>query len=693
MPIIIGVAIFFPVIIALFVFGFGRRYRLWKLGQADNRTERWFTRLMTTLSIAIANIRILRVKEIYPGLMHSLIFGGVALLFLGKIIRLFSFGGLTTPPQSIYLYASLISEIGGVLIVIGGGMAIYRRYIKKPPRLDTVPEDTLVFVWGFLLVLTGFMIKGFRIAISDVPPTDWAMWSPVGYFISHAFPTFVTEIKNEILVWHRVLFHTIPAFIFFGYIWVIRSRLQHIILSPLNIFFRSLKPKGALVPIDLENVETFGVGSIENFTWKQLLDLDACTRCGRCQDACPANFSGKALNPKKVILDLKAHLYETYPVPLVRKPIESRQDMISEVITEEVIWDCTTCRACQEACPVYIEHVDKIVDMRRHLALERAQFPESAQDALKSLGARGHPFRGATATRTDWTEGLEVKILSEDSNVDLLYWVGCTAALDERNMRVAMATAKILKAAGINFGILGMEESCCGDPARRMGDEYLFQTLCQKNIALLKSYNVKRILTTCPHGFNVFKNEYPQFGGDFEVIHHTQFIVGLIRDGKLKLGRLDGKKIAYHDSCYLGRYNDIYQAPREILSALDGAERVELARYGTTSFCCGGGGGHMWMEEEPDKRVSVRRIEDIIEAKVDLVATACPYCLTMFEDAIKAKEMEESIKVMDLSELIAEALEERVKLAKPKKLVAAEALPKETQPDIRASADEETRGD
>ncbi len=657
MPIIIGVAIFFPVIIALFVFGFGRRYRLWKLGQPDKRTDNWRTRLMTTLSIAIANIRILRLKELYPGLMHSLIFGGVALLFLGKIIRLFSFGGLTLPPQSIYLYASLISEIGGVLILIGGGMAIYRRYIKKPPRLDTVPEDTLVFVWGFLLVLTGFMIKGFRISISDVPPTDWAMWSPVGYLISHAFPTFVTEIKNEILVWHRALIHTIPAFIFLGYIWVNRSRLQHILLSPLNIFFRSLKPKGALVPLDLENIETFGVGSIENFTWKQLLDLDACTRCGRCQDACPANFSGKALSPKKVILDLKAHLYETYPVPLVRKPIEPRKDIISDVITEEVIWDCTTCRACQEACPVYIEHVDKIVDMRRHLALERAQFPESAQDALKSLGTRGHPFRGATATRTDWAYGLEVKILSEDSNVDLLYWVGCTAALDERNMKIAMATARILKAAGINFGILGMEESCCGDPARRMGDEYLFQTLCQKNIELFQSYNVKRILTTCPHGFNVFKNGYPQFGGNFEVIHHSQLIADLIREGRLKPGKLEGKRIAYHDSCYLGRYNDIYQPPREILSALSGVERVELARYGTTSFCCGGGGGHMWMEEDPDKRVNARRVEDIIEAKVDLVATACPYCLTMFEDALKAREMEESIKVMDLSELVAETLE------------------------------------
>ncbi len=657
MPIIIVAAVLFPIIIALFVFGFWRRCWLWMAGQKENRFEKWPTRLISTLAVAIVNIRILRWSELYPGLMHLFMFGGAALFVLGKIIRLFSFIGLTVPPQNIYLYASLIAEIGAVLILIGGGMAVYRRYIRRPSRLDTKPEDTLVFVWAFLLILTGFMIKGFRIAISEVSPPDWAMWSPVGYLISGAFPTFITEAKNEILVWHRTLIHAIPAFAFLGYIWVIRSRLQHILLAPLNVFFRSLKPAGALTPIDLETAETFGVANIEHFTWKQLLDLDACTRCGRCQDACPAYFSGKALNPKQVIQDLKTHLYEVYPIPILRKPIESRQDMVTEVITEEVIWDCTTCRACQQACPIYVEHIDKIVDMRRNLAMERSQFPESVQEALKSLGAREHPWRGTTATRTDWAEGLEVKVLSEDSDIDILYWVGCTAALDDRNMKVSAATAKILQAAGINFGILGAEESCCGDPARRMGDEYLFQTLCEKNIELLKGYNVKKIVTTCPHCFNSLKNEYPQFGGNFEVIHHTQFITDLIGSGKLKLGGLDGNKVvAYHDSCYLGRYNDIYQPPRDILKAIGGIKKVELARSGPTSFCCGGGGGHMWMEEAPDQRVNVKRTEQIIEAKVDLVATACPYCLTMFEDGLKTKEVEESIKAMDLSELVVQVL-------------------------------------
>ncbi|MDP3880449.1 MAG: heterodisulfide reductase-related iron-sulfur binding cluster [Dehalococcoidales bacterium] len=657
MPIIIAVGIAFPAIIALFVFGFMRRYRLWKIGQADNRTDNWPTRLMTTLAVGLANVRIVRPKELYPGVMHTLIFGGTALLFLGKIIRLFSFGGLTIPPQSIFLYSSLIAEIGGVFIIVGGVMAIYRRYIRKPSRLDTKPDDSLVFVWAFLLVLTGFMIKGYRIAVSDITPPDWAMWSPVGYLISYIFPTFMTEAKDEILVWHRVLIHTIPALVFLGYIWLNRSRLQHIVFSPLNVYFRSLKPKGALNPIDLETTETFGVSTIEGFTWKQLLDLDSCTRCGRCQDACPAFFSGKALNPKKVIQDLKEHMNETYPIPLVRKAIESRKDMISEAITDEVIWDCTTCRACQQACPVYIEHVDKMIDMRRSLAMERSEFPESAQEALKSLGTREHPWRGTTATRTDWAEGLGVKVLSEDSNIDILYWVGCTAALEDRNMKVSAATARIMQAAGVNFGILGLEESCCGDPARRMGDEYLFQTLCQKNIEILKSYNVSKIVTTCPHCFNSLKNEYTQFGGNFEVVHHTRFITDLIKDDKLKLGGLDVEKaVAYHDSCYLGRYNDIYQEPRDILGAISGIKKVEMARCGSTSFCCGGGGGHIWMEEEPEKRVNVKRTQDVIDAKADMVATACPYCLSMFEDGLKTKEVAETVKAMDLSELVAQAM-------------------------------------
>jgi len=658
LPIIIGVLIFVPLLILLFVFGFGRRYQLWKLGKGESCSDQWVTRLKSALAVAFVNWRIIRSKELYPGIMHLLMFWGAAILIPGKLVRLFSYAvGINTPPQDIFLYSSLASEIGAVLIIVGGCLAVVRRYILKPPRLDTKSEDTLIFVWVALIILTGLMAKGYRIASSEVSPVDWAMWSPVSYLISHAFPTFILEVKNEILVWHRAMFHTIPAFILLGYIWVYRSRLQHIILSPLNVYFRSLKPRGALPSINLEEAEIFGAAKVEDFSWKQLLDLGACTRCGRCQDACPAYASGKPLSPKQVIQDLRAHFEEeVYPIPFLRKPAESRRDMLAEVITEDVIWNCTTCYACQEVCPVYVEPIVKIIEMRRNLVLEQGNIPETGEGALRSIEARGHPWRGTTLTRTDWKEGLDIKTLAEDSDIDMLFWVGCTEALEERSTKVAQAIARVLKMAGINFGILGVEETCCGDPARRLGNEYLFQMQVEANIELLKKYDIKKIVTGCPHCFNTLKYEYPQFGGEFEVIHHTELIARLIKEGKLGTIR-GGGVVTYHDSCYLGRYNDIYEPPRQILRSM-GINPVEMERNREYSFCCGAGGGHMWLEEQRSgERINEMRTEQAMAVKAEVIATACPYCLQMFEDGIKSKEAEESVKVMDVAELLMESAE------------------------------------
>ncbi len=671
------------IVIGIFIYAIYRRYKLWRLGEPDNRFDHLGKRVWVFIVAGIVDgllhrkffgvaedlghrplsVKDLLPKELYPGIAHFLIFIGCIVLILGAFLDFISHYFFHFMHGGFYLGYSAVVDAFGILVLVGVVLVIIRRYVQRPDRLDNKREDWIALLLIGLVVVTGFIVEGFRIAATELKDTpDWAPWSPGGYILALAFSGLS---ESALLIWHRVWWwlHILIGFGAIAYVSLYWNRLWHIIVSPVNVFFRSLEPKGALVPINLEITETFGASKIEDFTWKQLMDLDACTRCGRCQDACPAYFSGKALNPKKVIQDLKTHLDEVYPIPLVRKAVEPRKDMITEVITEEVIWDCTTCRACQQACPIYVEHIGKIIDMRRNLAMERSQFPETAQQALQCLGARGHPWRGTTATRTDWAKGLEVKALSEDSNIDMLYWVGCTAALEDRNMKVSAATARILQAVGINFGILGAEEGCCGDPARRMGDEYLFQTLCQKNIELLKSYNVKKVLTTCPHCFNTLKNEYPQFGGNFEVIHHTQFIADLIHDGKLKLGGLDGSKlVTYHDSCYLGRYNNIYQAPRDVLKAIGGIKRIELARSKSTSFCCGGGGGHMWMEEEPDKRVNVKRTEDVIKAKVDLVATACPYCLSMFEDGLKTKEVAESIKAMDLSELVVQVLQNGVKM-------------------------------
>ncbi|MFC1982860.1 (Fe-S)-binding protein [Chloroflexota bacterium] len=668
--------------VVILVYAIYQHYRRWRLGGPANRFNHLGKRLWDFIVIAIVDGIVhrkffgcadslghrrlsfadLKPKEFYAGLAHFLVFIGAIILLLGTTLEFVSHYIYEFNHGSFYLIYSLVTDIGGMMAIIGVIMAMVRRYGYRPDRMDNKWDDLVALLLILVIVVTGFIVEGLRIAATELKTNpEWASWSPGGYVLAIAFSGLS---EGALRIWHAIMwwFHIILSLGAIVYVALFYSKLFHIIWDPINVFFRSLQPRGALAAIDFETTELFGVSKIEEFTWKQLLDLEACTRCGRCQDACPAYFSGKALSPKKVIQDLRTHLDDVYPMhvlskPITNKPAESRKDMISEVITDEVLWDCTTCRACMQACPVYIEHVDKIIDMRRNLAMERSQFPEEVQDTLKSLGTRMHPYRGTTATRTDWAEGLEVKELSEDSDIDILYWVGCSAALEDRNMKVSQATTKILQSLGIKFGILGAEESCCGDPARRIGDEYLYQTICQSNIEILKGYNVKKILTTCPHCFNTLKHEYPQFDGNFEVVHHTQFLADLIREGKLKIGSLsDSKKAAYHDSCYLGRYNDIYQEPREIMKAIGGIEDVELSRHGTNSFCCGGGGGHMWMEEESDKRVNTRRVREIIEAKVDMVATACPYCVVMFEDAVKAEGAEETLQVKDLSELVAEAL-------------------------------------
>ena len=659
LPIIIGFLILFIGLLTVSVLSFWwRHYRLWYLGKEENRSDHRATRLKTLFAVTFGHVRFW--KELYPGTMHFLIFWGAILIFLGKIVRLFSYPlGLTNPPQNIFKYASFVSEIGGLLVIFGGCMAVYRRYIVKPSRLETKPTNTLIYLGGIVLLITGYLIKGYRIALvggSVVP--DWFSWAPISYLISRFFLILPTVPLNELLVWHRVLIHALPAFLFFTYVFITRTPLQHFFLSPINIYFRNLKLKGILLPIpNFEEAETFGVREISEYTWKQLLDLEACTNCGRCQDVCPAHLTGKPLSPRRMTQNLKDHLWREGP-KLLTTPIDQRQPeaIMEKTVGEDELWACTNCMACEEACPVYIEQISRNIDLRRYLVLVETKYSSDIRLTLKNMEKSNNPWGMSRGARTEWTQGLEIKTFAEVADPEILFWVGCCGSLDARNQRVATSVVKILQACQVRFGILGNQEGCCGDPARRIGNEYLFQTIAEANIEILKGCGVKKILTLCPHCFHTLKNEYPQFGGEFQVIHHTQFLTELLTSGKLKLTKPIDKVITYHDSCYLGRANQIYEAPRKILHSIPGLKLIEMERHHNRSFCCGAGGGRMWMEEHIGTRINQMRTDQAIEVKAEWVGTACPYCLTMLGDGIKEKGKAETMAAYDLSELVEKSM-------------------------------------
>ena len=454
---------------------------------------------------------------------------------------------------------------------------------------------------------------------------------------------------------HRLTwwFHLLLSFTFLACIPY--TKMMHLITGPLNIYTANLDPIGAsLKSIDFETAPTLGVNSLKAFTWKDLLDLDACTECGRCTDACPANTVGKELSPRDIILELRS-LPTAVPTP---DPTAEAMAIIGTVPATSPfrLWQCTTCAACVEACPVFIEQMPKIVDMRRHLVMEQADFPESMQESITSLESRGHPFRGTQATRLDWADGLNIPQIQDAKDADVLLWVGCSGALIERNQKITRATAQLLTKAGVNFAILGREEKCCGDPARRIGNEFLFETLAKESVLTLKKYQVKKIVTPCPHCFNAVKNEYPRHGGDFEVYHHTEFLARLVDEGRLKPLSASGKKITFHDPCYLGRQNGIFDEPRQLVSISSEQGPLEMPRSHASSFCCGGGGGMSFVEEPPTQRVNQERAREALQTGADVVAVACPFCMTMMEDGVNAIKGERDASVLDVSELLLQSM-------------------------------------
>ncbi|MDP2729699.1 MAG: (Fe-S)-binding protein [Dehalococcoidales bacterium] len=595
---------------------------------------------------------------------HALMFWGfVTFVFFYFLFIILGAGfGLSESLEHtrFFFYYAWVMDIMAVLVVTGAGWGIIRRYVVRPERLATERTFEAIVILGsvFFHPITHLFKEATSIALGHPPVGLGAALPPVSSALSSIFsgsPVGTVETASIWFFWAHWLT------VLFVLVIIPYTRYFHVMAAPINIFFKAAPPKGVLSKIDIETAENFGLSRITDLTWKQILDLYTCVICNNCQEQCPATATGKPLNPRKIIQDLKMQLLDVAPRLIKAKDdaaiaeINPENSVAGKVLAEDEVWACTTCRACDEVCPLWVEHIDKIVEARRNLVMEQSNIPETAEGALRSIEDRGHPWRGTTATRTDWTEGLDVKTLADDSDVDVLYWVGCTSALEERSTRVARAVAKVLQSAGVKFGILGDEESCCGDPARRLGNEYLFQMVAESNIEILKRYNIKEIVTSCPHCYQVIKNEYPQFGGNFEVTHHTEFIAQLFEEKKLSLVKGPSGTVTYHDSCYLGRYNDIYRQPREILGNMPGVRVVEMENNRSRSFCCGGGGGRMWLEERIGTRISEQRTEEAIKAGAEIIATACPFCLQMFDDALKAKGVAEKMKVKDLAELVAES--------------------------------------
>jgi Fe-S oxidoreductase/nitrate reductase gamma subunit len=662
--------------VALAIFGYGiyRRWQLWSaLGKSEIRNDQIKERIKNFILNGILQVKTF--KDFYPGLMHGLIFFGFFVLIFGAAFDATEFHvaeplGVPFMIGKFYLVFSFLMELFGLFVLIGVMMAAYRRYITKPDRLgykneaDNTPDDAVVLALIAGIIVTGFIIEALRLHVTNPP---WEVWSFIGYGTSKLF---MGIDEGTATVLHKLMWWT-HTFIALGFIaYIPYSRLLHIITTPANHFMASLKPAGNLEPIrDFETAESFGAGQLEDFTWKQVFDSDACTRCGRCQDGCPAYLSGKPLSPKKVIQDLKTYWLERAPlvaeakknsktagegaVPEVPAPEKA---MVGEVIDLHELWACTNCMYCVEHCSSSIEHVQKIINMRQYKVLTEADLSPELQLTFRNMENNSNPWGVGSHLRADWAKDLGIKTLAENADVEYLFYVGCAGSFDERGKKVSVAFAKILQTAGVSFGILGTEEGCCGDSAMRGGNEYLSQALMQANADVMNGYGVKKIICTCPHGYNSLKKDYPHFGGKYEVYHHTEIIAELIAKGKIALKKPVEGLFTYHDSCFLGRYNNVYDQPRQILQAVPNMKLTEMDRNLDKSFCCGAGGARMWMEEDIGERINNMRTDQAIAVKADTVAVGCPFCLTMVADGIKARSKEESISALDIAEIVWSAM-------------------------------------
>jgi len=638
--------------------------RMWILlnlirqGKKEQRIDHITLRLKTVLVEVLlgwCNLKRIHQKKLSE-IGHSFMVLGFGLFAVGYIIFIgfgAGFGLFTTPSGSLFeKICFTILDVAGILLLIEIIWAFIKRYILKPARLEESSKEggglLLPLVLGLMLslIIFHYCIVGFGYSVNDISGS----WPPIGASIagflhdSGLSKTMMVKVYNTI--WWANYIVIISFILYAPY-----SKHLHPLFSPANIFFRSLnRNKGILRSAKLVESETFGAGTIKDLSWKQRLDLFACTDCGRCQEKCPAYLTGKPLSPWKVIKYLRINLLHQ-----IKDKNSLNLELVENVVASEEAWACTSCLACQEICPVLNEHLHTIMELRRNQVLEHARFPTELRKIFRNTEIYGDPLGMGKARRLDWARGEADVRVKEGNSYDYLIFVGCGSAFFDRNQEPIKILIQLLQANGFSVGVLGKEELCCGDPIRRAGNEFLFQELVRKNISHFERFEFKNIVTACPHCYNTLKFEYPDFGGSFEVLHHTQLLHQLFEEGRLELKNKLNRKVVYHDPCYLGRYNGIYDSPRQLIDSIDGVERIEMKRSRENSFCCGGGGGRFWMEEKIGQNINQVRLEEVLEQSPEMIITACPFCASMFDDALSLKEEKLPIRVMDILQLIKEA--------------------------------------
>jgi Fe-S oxidoreductase len=615
-------------------------YRLVRSGKPAARFDDVAKRIENEATIVVGQSKLL--QRLVPGLMHAAIFWGFLVLLPTILIAMI--GAVDPRPTLPWLgaqgwYAVLVDGFA-LLVLLGVATALVIRKLVRPARFDGshLGEADLILglIAGIVITLFAWHASQIALGLNDYP----ARWAPISDALSHAVAPAAPWLER-LAVWAHVLI--IVSFL----VYIPYSKHLHIGVAAINVYFGRTRARGRLEPIDFtqpDDAVRFGSARTADMTWKQVLDVMSCTECGRCQEVCPAYNTDKPLSPKLVIMYERDALLAQAKTPIV-----------PNAVPDEMVWDCVTCGACVRECPVGIEHIDHIVDLRRNLVMVESRFPDEAATMLRDVDRTSNPWGRPQSDRTQWAEGLGVRVLEPgDVAPDVLFWVGCAPAFDERARKAAVSTAKLMQAAGVDFAILGPRESCNGDPARRMGDEYTYQRLANENVATLNDAGVKKIVTTCPHCFNTLGQEYADFGGRYEVVHHTEFLAELVREGRLSPAASE-RSITYHDSCYLARHNDVRSQPRELVAAV--GKPVEMARNRERTFCCGAGGARMWMEEKRGRPINQERVREAASTGAETLAVACPFCTVMLDDGVR--ETGAKLQVFDLATLLHEAVERK----------------------------------